>query len=202
MKPTFSVEGSLSPEQFDEVFSDWLASASTSVCKIEKLQEFDVGSEDIGFEAFRRGDLQTCEIEITKLFESQMDFYNQLTQHGVTFERIRLVKRPFTPYLKYEFLTYKMGARYGEKILIADVTDDQFAALYSTADDCLIFDGRRILVNKYDQAGKWTNGIAVENPVEAQRYIELIEKLRSISVPLGHYEATQPFELAATSIGA
>lgn len=197
MKPTHSVAGDLSSEQFDQVFSDWLVSASTSICKIEKLQDFNIGSEDVGFEAFCRGDSQIYEAEIIKLFESQLDFYTQMARHGVSFERIRLVKRPLTPYLKYEFLTYKMGARYGEKILIADVTDDQFSSLFSATEDCLVFDSHRVLVNKYDQTGSWTSGVAVENPVKVAHFIEIINQLRAISVPLGHYELTRAAELGS-----
>lgn len=201
MKPPPTVEGHLFSEQFDQIFSDWLESASVSICKIEKLQEFEIDSEDIGFEAFCRGDTQTYETEIAKLFESQLNFYTQMAHHGVTFERIRLVKRPFTPYLKYEFLTYKIGARYGEKILIADVTNDQSDSLYSAAEDCLIFDGRHVLLNKYDSMGKWTHGVAVGNPTEVKCFVEHAQKLRTISVPLGHYEATHATELAFVKRG-
>jgi hypothetical protein len=197
MKPTQSVEGYLASEKFDQVFSDWLESASTSICKIEKLQEFSIGSEDAGFEAFQRGNSEIYKAKITELFESQLDFYTKMACHGVSFERIRLVKRPFTPYLKYEFLTYKMGARYGEKILIADVTNEQSFSLFSAAEDCLIFDSQRVLVNKYDPTGSWTHGIAIENSTEVGRFIEIINKLRAVSVPLGHYELTHAAELSS-----
>ncbi len=156
----------LDPSAAKRLFSEFKESAF----RLELLPQYIVKSEEDDFAAFRRGESESKEKNA-----SWVEYVREQCSHGKTMERVHIIPRELTDYLRYEILWgYVFSAEAGEKIFF--VYEDGVPSRISPTNlqDYWLFDSEVALFQKYDEEGRWLGG----ELVEARCDIELCKKVR------------------------
>ncbi|WKZ57688.1 MAG: hypothetical protein QY326_03215 [Bdellovibrionota bacterium] len=95
---------------------------------------------------------------------------------------------PLTPYLNWEFLTYQVTARFGQRILVTDITNDAPSSQIAKESDFLIFDNKAVLAHDYSRDGLLQGAWLIEDPQAVERYVHFFQEARARSIPLGAFE--------------
>ena len=117
-----------------------------------------------------------------------------MRSRGIDFARIRVVREPWTDYLRYELLAYQIRADMGETIEVVQVTRD--TPLPSNAYfDFLLFDRTIALVHDYGSGpvGEQTGGWLVRDAEPLRRLEAKALELRSRAVSLRSFLAEAGF---------
>lgn len=157
--------------------------------KFERLQSYQE-PDDPSYQAFVQGDLDAAVQHLEDRIASQAALYKELTRKNLGFVRVRAVEIPLSKYLLYELKSYRISARYGEKILIVDITskDSELKSDLWNASDFLLFDDVALLVHKYNDKGFLQGGWLVNNSEYVETYVKLANASITISIPLGVFE--------------
>jgi hypothetical protein len=147
-------------------------------------QEFN-RSQDV----FMAGDIESATRLLKEEAEEDRSLYEEIKSRKLDHTRIRLVKKPLTPYLEYELISYKIRLAMGENIEI--VLFDGGIPLPSTEFfDFLLFDDSLALVHDYGTDGFQVGGWLTEEPEVIRRLEEIAVDLRSRSSPLAEFLRT------------
>lgn len=148
--------------------------------KLETLQYYDE-SGNPAFAAFQRGDWDEVRRQARQRAEERKDL-KRVRREGIEFVRVHIIERPLSPYLQYEFATYREAALRGETILEVSAADARRA--FGPLGDYLLFDDRAVLVHDYTDAGVLTGGWQIQDSPAVTHYAELARRLTSMAGPI------------------
>jgi hypothetical protein len=81
-------------------------------------------------------------------------------------------------------------ARFGQRVLVVDITDDIPSNPLKRGSDFLIFDSSAVLAHDYDSQGLLRGAWFISDPEMVRQYLSFFEQARERSVPLGSFERT------------
>ena len=96
--------------------------------------------------------------------------------------RVHIVKKPLTPYLRWEIELYKINniPLVGEEVFLLDAIHTK--DLEIPKGDILIFDKKKVIANSYDNRGKLTSAKIYEGDKEIKPFLKLRGKI--LKLPL------------------
>lgn len=180
--------------EFRSHFNQLFMSMSSNFSKLERAQSYqEPGNESLA--AYLKGDKREAANLLKLPIEGWDERFNYVAQANIPWTRVRLVEFPMTPYLEWEFLTYQRSARYGERILVTDITNDPKGSLAKSSSDFVMFDNRIVLAHDYGVDGILKGAWLVTRPNDVEAYIATFNDVRVRAIPLGVFEASQKLPL-------
>jgi len=177
----------LSADEFSSVFDSLWKRLSARLFKFERLQSYQE-PDNPSFQAFRDGNMERAEREMEQARSQDAELYIEACRKDIAMVRVRAVELPLSLYLSWEFKTYKISARYGERILIADFTAEDKSDDVVSAPDFILFDSFAVLIPEYDVDGLLKGARLIEGGQEVAKFKTIAHKLLSLSVPLAIFE--------------
>ena len=139
----------LSGSKYSDTFKSEWNGLKEHFIKFEFLQEYNTPN-DVALNHFFNGDFELSRLEIEKQIGGQKGLYESAKAKGIKLSRIRMVKKPISEYLRYEFLSYLESQKYGESISIIEEQDFDKLDRKITM-DYVLFDSTTLLVLDYDE---------------------------------------------------
>lgn len=133
--------------------------------------------------AFNNGDLNETRRLLGEEAEADRPLYDDVREKGIDFARIRLIQRPLTPYLKFEFMSYQIRQGMGETIALIELAND-IKLPGENYFDFLLFDRSAALVHDYGEDGLQCGGWYTDHPSVIVKLEETAESLRNRAVDL------------------
>lgn len=177
----------LDAREFLTKFQELFQKLENSFLKFERLQVYQEPN-NTSYLAWIKGDKAEALRLIDENIARDSEFFTHCARQGVNQVRLRAVELPLTSYLEWEFLTYQVTARYGQRILIADLGDVETSKPLKDGSDFLIFDGKCILAHDYDHTGLLSGGWFIDEPRSVEAYNSFFRAGIKTSVPLGVFE--------------
>jgi hypothetical protein len=178
----------VSLDEFGSEFSAAWKQVKWRFLKLECWQRYQENRANESQEAYDHGDIARARELLEAEAQADRPLYEDIARHGIDYARIRLVRRPLTPYLQYELLAYEIRARMGENIEVVEFSHD-IKLPNDRYFDFLLFDRRTALIHDYGsgdaglQSGGWVTHDAGVIAVLESRAITLRQK----AVPLGSF---------------
>lgn len=146
--------------------------------KLEVLQDYTTEDDGPALKAWLKGDKEKS-IELLRTDddpEFTRDCRDKISQ-GVKLIRLHIIEEPLTKYLDWEIEYYKRISipLRGEQIYIIHKSD--LSGLKLPAGDLMIFDMRRVILNKYDQNGLMIEETFYDESDDISSYLELRSEL-------------------------
>jgi hypothetical protein len=161
---------------------------TTSFEKFERLQTFQE-PELPSYTAWMAGRKSESQHLYFSTMPSSAEMYRNAAKRQISATRVRVVERPLSSYLEWEMMTYQQTAKFGERILIRDISEPtQSNAAIEAGHDFLVFDQKHVYVNDYGTAGIFAGGWYVSDPKDIEIYNQLFSMARQSSILLGEYE--------------
>lgn len=173
-------------EFFREFQSEW-DKLKFRFFKLERQQAYQE-PDDPSYQAFARGDLSEAIRLVRERIREQKPLYEVARQKGIDIIRVRVVERPLSDYLQYEFEAYKVSQEYGEQVRLVMASALANDAALARASDFLLFDHAPALIHDYDPNGLLCDGWIVRSISACHAYEQIANRLMSISVPFTDYE--------------
>ncbi|MGH3795852.1 MAG: DUF6879 family protein [Pseudonocardiaceae bacterium] len=168
--------------EFGSHFMNLWRSTGTRFLKLECWQTYQEPSAR-SLIAFNKGDVHETRRLLKEEAEADRLIYEDVQEKGIDFARIRLIRRPLTPYLRFELINYQIRQDLGENIRIVELAngielpnEDYF--------DFLLFDRSAALVHDYGDDGLQRGGWYTDHPSVVIKLEEAAESLRKGSVDL------------------
>jgi hypothetical protein len=155
--------------------------------QFERLQTFQE-PEDPSYRELVKGDMSSAVRLLDDSVARDAAFLISSCRRGIQYIRMRAVELPLTPYLEWEFKSYRVSARYGQMILVVDLTEHDRSGDFFRSHDFLLFDAATVLIHDYGQEGLLCGGWLIEDPATVGLYSDLAARLIPASVPLGVFE--------------
>jgi hypothetical protein len=156
---------------------------NSSAFRLENLDIYAVESERSEYAAYLLGDAtkKTCNTKWA-------DYVRGHCKEGKHLERIHIIPRVLTDYLKYEIdWGYRYSSAAGEKIFFA-YRDQLPSNLASTPlPDFWLFDEKTCLIQRYDSHGAWLGGDILESPSGVTTLRNIRDEIRKVSFPLNEH---------------
>jgi hypothetical protein len=173
---------------FRSTYRELMAATKCSFSKLETRQVYQEPG-DASLSAFLKGDRMTAHALLRQPLEGADAESITASRRDISWTRIRLVEFPLTPYLQWELLTYQVSVKYGERILLTDVTGESRTSVLRRGDDFLMFDKKTVLAHNYDREGHLQGAWLIEKDSHVAQYAAFFEHARQGAVPLGVFEA-------------
>jgi hypothetical protein len=188
----------LSLEAFVARVGDLFATSDSSFEKFERLQTFQE-LELPSYRAWMEGDKTESRNLYFNTMPGSAEMYKNAAKRGISCTRVRVVERPFTPYLEWEMMTYQQTAKFGERIMIRDISEPSAENEDIRAGhDFLIFDKKHVFVNDYGENGIFAGGWYIDDLQDITIYNKLFSSALAGSMLLGEYELE--WDLVAISL--
>lgn len=174
---------------FGAAFGDAWSRLTGRFLKVECWQEYQELDASRSQGAFMRGDFALARELLREEAEADRPLYEDVVRKGIDYARIRLVRLPLTPYLRYELMAYEIRSAMGENIevaVVAEVGDDCF--------DFLLFDDASALVHDYGTGlvGLQSGGWLVRDPDALAALERKAVALRGSARPIREFMAALP----------
>jgi len=188
MPPDWAISQSerLSLDQFGSEFRRAWREVASRFLKLECWQAYQE-PETKSLHAFLKGDRARVPELLKAEAERDKPIYADVLARDIDYARIRVVRRPLTPYLQWEMLNYDVRAAMGENIVIFDDTGNTEPLPNDSCFDFLLFDRRVALVHDYGTNGLQAGGWLVRSPAVLERLEEIAISLRQQSIPLSEF---------------
>jgi len=164
---------------------------TSSVFRLETLQDYTAPGEAYRIEAFLRGQPRPERSVRTSPWLARIAV-STATQ-GKRWGRVRVVEEPLTDYTRYEFAGYVESQAAGEEIRI--VRRAASRALSVLRQDFWLFDAETVdacaLLMDYAADGTWLGGELVTDLARLQRFRAERDLALAYSVPLNEYLARE-----------
>ncbi|HEY3489580.1 MAG TPA: hypothetical protein VGK27_05590 [Candidatus Deferrimicrobiaceae bacterium] len=177
----------LDAASFDDAFSKFWSALSIQFFKFERLQSY-YEPDDPSYQAFQQKDMDSAIQHLENRIEALHLFYEQAARKNVSIIRMRAVEKPLSEYLNYEFESYRISSKYGERILVVDLTNIDHSSDLYIASDFLMFDAKTVLVHNYDKNGQSNGGWLIDDLDDVRVFADLATRYHEISIPFGHFE--------------
>ncbi|MET8546320.1 DUF6879 family protein [Kitasatospora sp. NPDC004799] len=161
---------------------DWqrvLHGFSRSAFRLETLPAYKVAGEAEEIEDFLNGN-RIDPVTYTSGWTERLLAHRAA---GRTVQRVHLVTRPLSDYLRYEFMYYEPHAKAGEDIRILDLTDRANPGLPDQ--DFWTFDDSTVVLMNYEPDGTQIDRVLVAG--ETDQYLEWQRIAVAESVPFADY---------------
>lgn len=170
----------LSKSQFSDAFKAQWDCTTESFLKVEAGPVF-VEDGDAGFEEFVSGNVTAAKALVQERVLRQADMYSEAIERGARIERVRVVGRPLTPYLRdYELAAYEVVPSIGESVtFVSEASIDD--ADQPWCRDFMVFDQRAALVHQYTPWGRMLGGWITEDAATVSELWELWHRLRLLA---------------------
>jgi hypothetical protein len=173
----------LSPEGFGAEFQRAWSALRRRFLKVECWQTYQEPSKR-SLAAYLAGDHAGIRQELPREVDADRPLYDDVRDRGLDYARLRIVRRPLTPYLKWEVINYRARVNAGEKIYIIDRTGGREEYPNDQVFDYLLFDRTVALVHDYGNAGLQDGGWLVTDPGILERLEGTAIELRKQAVTL------------------
>ncbi len=155
-------------------------SIKRSAFRLETLSEYKAKGEVEELRAFREGRPRPPRNPDTNAWLRNVA---DKTAIGCTWQRVHLVDRPLSEYLRFEFIGYEENIAAGEDVRIADRATVP-AELAALTKDFWLYDEEIVVVMNYDDDFRFVGGDVDENVAP---YLEIRDLALAHSVPLHDY---------------
>lgn len=133
--------------------------------RLEMLDDYSKSGSVDAYQSFLAGEVQPQDYNADWVEEVQ-----SLTTAGKRIYRVHVLRRPLTPYLRFELgWGYRKNTTGGEEFFILDTTEQ--ANPLSGVGDFWLFDGEDVATMSYDSEGKFL-GSEVLPPVRAAEFVK------------------------------
>jgi hypothetical protein len=165
-----------SPEERASLFNEF----HTSAFRLENLDAYAVESERAEYQAYLAGD------ESKKTGNKKWaDYIYDHSQQGKVFERIHVIPRELTDYLRYEIdWGYRYSAAAGERIFFAYRDDLPLNIAAQHLPDFWLFDESSCLIQRYDDGGAWLRSDILESAEGVAFLKSLRDEIKEVSFPM------------------
>lgn len=144
--------------------------------RLELLQKYTVEEEKEILEHF----LKTGKLKKKEMGEWYKIITNAI-ERGTIMERVHVIKKPLTDYLRFELESYKLTTKNGEKVFL--LSQEEFNKIKtSISSDFWMFDDKIVLKMNYDKEGRFLGFNEINENLE--EFIELKKKLLMIGEPI------------------
>ena len=152
--------------------------------KIEVLQDYTGEDDSPSLRAWMAGDRKKS---LALLRQTTHNGWSELckekSEHGVLMRRIRIIKKPYTPYTEWEIEFYKqINIPDGERLFIVD--KEETKGLDLPDGDLMMFDNKRIVVCAYDKTGRVTQQTFYDENDDVAKFLRLKHDLLALAQPL------------------
>lgn len=187
----------LTMEEFGKAFVENWRLTTSGLFKVEAWQTYQEPDTQ-SLRVFEQGDFAKVRSFVES--EAQLDgfVYDDVRNKGRSFVRARIVKLPLSRYLEWEFWNYRIRMKFGEIVKVVDQAGSDLPLPNHSYFDFLLFDGSRALVHDYGQDGLQVGGWEVTSSEAIKRLTRVSDDLRSSSVDLEEFIATNGVVLRGT----
>lgn len=177
----------ISVEDFGATFRELFAETKQEFFKVERLQEYQE-PENPSFVAYMMGNIEEATALLVEGLSSSADFFRQTAERNLLYTRVRLAELPLSQYLKWEFMSYQVSARYGERILVNDISNLPEQSSLKSGGDYVMFDNRIVLRHNYNSSGLLEGAWLIERKEDVEKYKAFGQLARYDAVPLAQFE--------------
>ncbi len=138
--------------KIDSTWNQYWEEATSEFFKVEAVQDYgaEENVQSLSFKAWKNGDKK---LSIRMIMENANLWSKQTSEKHILKRRVHIVKEPYTPYLEWEIMHYKlvnipMGKEKVYLIKYGDLGDNLIPG------DFMIFDDERVANSHYDKSGK------------------------------------------------
>jgi hypothetical protein len=157
-----------------------------SLFRLETLPQYLVDAEAERFTAFREGR------PMPRRPPQSLDWFRRIAESvraGKRWQRVHVVSRPLSEYLRYELSSYPETARLGYETLIAD--RENHPELADLLEDFYLLDAEtdqaRVVMIRYDSVGRPIGRWATDFPGTVERCRQQRDLALAAAVPLDEY---------------
>lgn len=172
---------------FGAAFSSAWSQVEARFLKLECWQAYRESETNESQRAYDRGEFDVARQLLEREAEADRPLYEDVRRRGIEYARVRLVQDPPTPYLEYEFLSYRIRAEMGENIEIVRC-DPNLRLPNRQHFDFLLFDRHTALIHDYGTAtvGAQVGGWLTHEPQVIAALETTVVTLRQHALPLGN----------------
>jgi hypothetical protein len=165
----------LRSDELGAMFRDFQRSAF----RLETLPAYNMAGEQDEYQRFLAGEKPPVDLHY-----GWLDLVSGHVSAGRSMRRVRLVSRPLSDYIRYEFeWGFQFNVRAGEDIRVLDVTDRPIAL---PKQDFWLFDESTVVHLNYDQTGATVSREQVDAP-DLSKYLGWRDLALSQSVSYDEY---------------
>ena len=161
--------------------------AKKSIFRLEGRAEYKIPQEQENLKKWKLGELN---LENDKEWQSWMKLLKSAGAKGIKPQRVRVVPKPLSDYIKYEVDTWqKYSVKNGEEFFFMDEKEYQviIAEFGFGPKDFWLFDDEKLLIMNYGKAGQFLGDILITNGGMVKRYCDLKLKLLQKSMSLASF---------------
>lgn len=166
----------------DEALKQWNIywdEATTEFFKVEAVQDYRAEeiAQSPSYEAWAKGDKNKS---LALIKNNKNEWAKQAREKPILKRRIHIAKKPYTSYLEWEIMHYKLvNIPLGnEKVYLVNVDDINEQVIPG---DFMIFDNERVANSHYDNTGKMTGMDFYDKGEDISKFIQLKDFLLSKS---------------------
>ena len=165
--------GEIYPQQFGR---DFWNTDDSGFWKLERRQTFRQPQSD-SWAAFDKGDWAEALRLIEARRSSLEHYYRKIADHGFNTRWVRIVEKPITPYLQWEFHSYQVRSQCGDRIRVVHVDQvEQFEQLNQLPEMVIL--GREVMYELvYDENGLQEGGIRFTDRELAAHWKKFVQDL-------------------------
>lgn len=164
-----------------EAWSDYWANFRTEAFRLELLPQYLVAKEAEAFAAFTAG--QPVVPAGAPAWHSTIA---AAAARNAVIRRVHVVRRPLSPYLRFEFTYYDRNERAGEQIRILDLDAYQGPELDLPDTDFWMFDERAVVAMLYEPDGTQIGRELLADP-DVGAYVGWRDAAWNAAVPFREY---------------
>ena len=164
----------------DEYLADYHArfwrTGPSGCWKLERRQTFREPG-NASWAASARGDWDRAIELLHHARDNVREFQRKILDHGFEFRRLRIVEKPYSPYLIWELNSILIRHEYGERIRV--LPSAQVSALESggVLPEILVLGGEVVYEVVYDDSGTATGAVRATRPDTVRSWAEFIRGL-------------------------
>ena len=160
---------------------EWLK-ARNNIFRLETLPKYNVPEDLILFQKWKKNKL-----DVNSVFSAWFKNLRKTKQKGIKIHRVRVIKLPFSDYLKYEIDVWKHSIQNGEEIYLLKDKDYKNISEYFNfeIEDFWVFDDEKIVIFHY-RKGNLANEELVSKD-EIKNYKDLKNRLLKHAVPMNYF---------------
>ncbi|MPZ84386.1 MAG: hypothetical protein GEV28_29935 [Actinophytocola sp.] len=176
----------LSLETFAIEFSDAWNNLASRFLKLECWQTYQEQESNKSHSEYKLGNVANAAKMLENEAETDRPLYEGVKSRRLKYARVRLIKLPLTPYLRYEMISYRIREQMGENIEVVQV-GSEVSLPNEEYFDFLLFDRTTALVHDYGTDGRQVGGWLVEDAETLERLERTTAQLRRHAVPIGRF---------------
>lgn len=169
----------LSAESYNEDFAaHFWRIGEAGFWKLERRQTFQE-PDNASWQAFVRGDWD----EAVRLHEARRAdlkaYYRKMTENGFRARRVRVVEKPVSPYLRWEFPMLRLRAEYGGATSVVWAEKVEPFESEGLLPELVVLGDEVMYQVVYDEDGRHEGGIRFSDPELISRCRRFVEELYS-----------------------